>query len=376
MQSRGAYLFNLISLAIVAIQLSSYSSDTLTQAFEIYQGQLELSQPLTIRWFYASNNTTNLTPTASGDHLYLPLASGILISLNTSDGHIIWRTDIGGDLSSSPIADDRGVYVASEMSGLKVSSRANGALRALGREGGITLWMRTIPMPIQGSMVGNETNLYGGSSDGKVYAIKKQTGDIIWVMQHSASFNSQPTLSGSRLYIGSDDGSLFSLDQSSGRIVWRYRTRGSVHGRVAVFDGLVYFGSTDGYVYAVRETDGSLRWRRRTGASVQTVATTRTGLLALSFDNFVYSLSFGNGDSRWKRQLAGRIAAEPLTTADGALFTPLSSTIGVVLDLRDGRLINTLPIGEDNSITAAPIFTGKVLLITTRHGFIAFSRPA
>lgn len=364
-----------VCLLIMMANLCSVSASTFDQVIQQTDTPIALSLPLTERWLYPSNITTNLTPTADGLHLYLPLASGLLISLNADDGQLIWKTDIGGELSSSPAADGLGVYVASETGGQRLPTRANGALRALGREGGITLWMRTLPMPIQGGLIANEANIYGGSSDGRVYAIKKRTGDIVWVMQHSAPFASQPALIGSRLYIGSDDGSLFSLDQLTGKVVWRYRTRGAIRGKAIAVDGLVYFGSTDGYVYAVRETDGRLRWRRRTGASVQTVAYTQSGLLAVSLDNFVYCLSYGNGDRLWKRQLAGRIASEPLTTTDGALFTPLSSTTGVVLDLRDGRQINSLPIGEDNSITAAPVAAGKMLLITTRHGLIAFSRP-
>jgi outer membrane protein assembly factor BamB len=364
-----------VCLLIMAAELFSLSTYTSAQVIQKPENPIALSQPLTERWLYPSNITTNLTPTADGGHLYLPLASGLLISLNAADGQLIWKTDIGGELSSSPAADELGVYVASETGGRRLPSRANGALRALGSEGGITLWMRTIPMPIQGSLISNETNIYGGASDGRVYAVKKQTGDIVWVMQHSSPFASQPAIFGSRLYIGSDDGSLFSLDQATGKVFWRYRTRGAIHGKAVVVDGLVYFGSNDGYVYAIKETDGRLRWRRRTGASVQTVAYTQIGLLAVSLDNFVYCLSFRNGDRLWKHQLAGRIAAEPLTATDGALFTPLSSTTGVVLDLRDGKQINSLPIGEDNSITAAPVAAGKMLLITTRHGLIAFSRP-
>jgi outer membrane protein assembly factor BamB len=360
---------------IMATKMLSVSADTFDRVIQQPENLIALSQPLTEKWIYPSNITTNLTPTVDGMHLYLPLASGLLISLKADDGQLIWKTDIGGELSSSPTADELGVYVASETGGQRLPERANGALRALGREGGITLWMRTLPMPIQGRLITNETNIYGGSSDGRVYAIKKRTGDIVWVMQHSAPFASQPVIIGSRLYIGSDDGSLFSLDQLTGKVIWRYRTRSAIHGKAVAMDGLVYFGSTDGYVYAVRETDGRLRWRRRTGAGVQTVAYAQSGLLAVSLDNFVYCLSFGNGDRLWKRQLAGRIAAEPLTSSDGALFTPLSSTTGVVLDLRDGKQINSLPIGEDNSITAAPVAAGRMLLITTRHGLIAFSHP-
>jgi len=368
-------LRNLVCRILVLAQLLSLSASASSQTVQNVEEVLALSQPLTMRWTYPSDLTTNLTPTTDGERVYLPLASGLLLSLTAASGELVWKTEIGGELSSSPAADEHAVYVASESGGEKLSTRANGALRALGREGGITAWMRTLPMPIKGTLIENEENLYGGSSDGRVYAIKKRTGDVVWIMQHSAPFASHPTIFGSKLFIGSEDGSLYALDKKTGRVYWRYRSRGAIHGKAVVVDGVVYFGSNDGYVYALRESDGRLRWRRRTGASVQTVAEARAGVLAVSLDNFVYCLLFRNGDRLWKRQLAGRIAAEPLTAADGALFTALSTSTAVILDVRDGKQVNSLSLGAENSITAAPIVAGKVLLVTTRHGLIAFSHP-
>lgn len=338
--------------------------------------RIALSQPLVQKWSYPSDFTTNLKPATDGDRIYLPLTSGLLISLSALDGRLVWKTELGGQISSSPAADDSGVYVASQTAeDPKTNIHAKGALRALGREGGITLWMRTLPMPIRGALIANETILYGGSSDGRVYAVKKRTGDIVWTLQHSAPFASYPTIIGSRLYIGSEDGYLFSLDKNTGKVHWRYRTHGAIRGRVALFNDLVYFGSADGYIYAVRQADGQLRWRRRTGAGVQTVAESPDGLLVASFDNFAYSLSYNNGDSLWKRQLAGRVVTEPLVAADGVLFTPLSSPLAVVLDLKSGKKLNSLPIGEDNELTASPVVAGNLLFLTTTHGLFAFARP-
>lgn len=338
--------------------------------------QLALSQPLTIRWHYKSNNTINLTPAVNSAHIYMPLADGMLLALDVANGQLLWRAETGGELSASPVADERGVYIASEV--LRSPGKephAAGALRALGREGGITLWMRTLPLPLRGSLIMNQTTLFGGASDGRVYAVRKSNGEILWVVQHQFPFASHPVLSGSRLYLGSTAGVLFALDQATGKTIWRYQTRGAIKGRIAVSDGMVYFGSGDGYVYAVREIDGRLRWRTRTGAAVQTVALTPSGLLAASLDNYVYFLTFNKGGRIWKRQLAGRLAAEPLVAVDGVLFTPLSSDSGVVLDLRDGKLLNNIPIGEDNYTAASPVTVGELLLVTTRRGLVAFSRP-
>lgn len=363
----------LLLLAIAHAPQVNHSASLQTET----ASQAELSQPLTLRWEYVSADTVNLTPATDGERIYLPLSEGALVSLSASDGQLIWKMDIGGELSSSPVADERAVYVASEAR-LESSKtpQATGALRALGREGGITKWMRTLPMPIRGALATNETTLFGGASDGRVYAMRKRTGEVLWIAQFPTSFNSQPAAIGSRLYLGGVDGTLFALDQATGKTLWRYRTRGVISGRVAVAGDVVFFGSADGYVYAVNGSDGRLRWRTRTGAAVQTVAITSGGLLATSLDNFVYYLSLTRGNRLWKQQLAGRIPAQPLTATDGALFIPLSGDAGVVLSLRDGKQLNILPLGEDASIAASPIMAGKVIYITTRHGLLAFSRPA
>ncbi len=340
-------------------------------------GQIALSQPLTLRWQYSTEATVNLTPAADGQRVYLPLAAGTIVSLRAADGQMFWRTEIGGEFSASPAADERGVYIASETGVVQGKApQAAGALRALGRESGVTLWMHTLPFPLRGALAMNEQTLFGGSSDGRVYAVNKKTGEISWVRQFNTPFSSLPAVSKTNLLIGNDDGTLLCLDQATGKPLWRYRTRGPVRGRPSVSQGIVYFGSADGYVYAVDEASGQFRWRTRTGAGVQAVAVTDGGVLVASLDNFVYFLTLARGGRLWKKQLAGRIAAQPLAAADGALFTPLSGDTGVVLDLRDGKQLNSIPIGEDNNTAASPIVVKDVLFVTTRQGLLAFSRPA
>jgi hypothetical protein len=107
---------------------------------------------------------------------------------------------------------------------------------------------------------------------------------------------------------------------------------------------------------------------------VESVTLAGETLLVASLDNFVYGFSLG-GKRLWKKQLGGRISAQPLTAADGALFTPLSSVAGVVLGLPDGKQINSLPTGEEITTSAAPIAVGDAVLLTTEHGLLAFARP-
>jgi outer membrane protein assembly factor BamB len=343
------------------------------------KGLLTFSSPLIIRWQFDSKNTTSLSPASNEGRLYLPLASGEIVSLDTTNGQLLWKTEIGGDISASPIADERGVYLASRSDAPSAAGqvlRSTGAIRALSQNTGITLWMRTLHFPLQGRLVSSATRLFGGSADGRVYAFDKATGDILWMFQHTSAFSSYPTLRDGRIYIGSEEGTLLALDEASGATLWRYRTRSSLRGTVAVADKIIYFGSTDGYVYAFSEIRGRLIWRRRTGAAVQAVVLTDSGIVVTSLDNFVYLLSPRRGELIWKRQLAGRIAAVPLIDARSALFAPLGGDACVVLSLRDGKQLNTLPVGEEGNTGATPLVADNLLLIPTRRGLTAFAPSA
>ena len=337
--------------------------------------RIALSLPLTVRWRYESNLTLNLTPAFDEQRIYLPLAGGTIVSLKASDGQLYWRSEMGGELSASPVADDHGVYVASETGKSEAGiRRATGTLRALGREGGVTQWMRTLAKPLRGSLTLNNGRLFAAGTDGKVYAFDSRTGEGRWFFDYVASFNCRPVVSKSRVYVGSEDGTLLALDENKGSLLWRYRTKGPVRGPVAIANETVYFGSGDGYVYAVSSVTGQLLWRKRTGAGVEAVARVEDSLLVASLDNFVYLFSL-NGARLWKRQLPGRISSQPLTAPDGALFTPLSSSAGVVLGLHDGRQVNSLPTGEEITTSASPIAVGDAVLLTTEHGLLAFFQP-
>jgi outer membrane protein assembly factor BamB len=336
---------------------------------------ISLNQPLTLSWRYDTSSTVNLTPAFDNERVYLPLAGGVIVSLQAANGQLNWRAEMGGELSAAPVADNHMVYVASETGKPEAGvRRATGALRALGREGGVTQWMRTFEMPLRGALTLANGKLFGASGSGRVYSFDSKTGAVRWFHDYGAPFNAQPVVSGSRVYVGSEDGSLLAFDEANGKLLWYYKTKGPVRGPVANGAGHVYFGSDDGYVYAVNAANGRLEWRSRMGAGVQAVVKVGDELIVASLDNFVYKFSMA-GTRLWKRQMPGRISSQPLMTREEALFTPLSGSAGVVLELRDGRQVNTLPVGEEISNLASPIAVADTVLLTTESGLLAFMRP-
>ena len=368
-----ASMFGVVLLTQIAVGFAQTNSHPDAESTSSHR--VDLLQPLTLSWRYDSNLTLNLTPASDDERVYLPLAGGTIVSLMAANGQLNWRSEMGGELSASPVADQRAVYVASETGKPESGARrATGALRALGREGGVTQWMRTLAMPLRGALTLGNGKLFAGSSDGKIYAFDSSNGEARWSYDYGEPFNSQPVVSGSRVYIGSEDGNLLALDEGTGKLLWHYRTKGAVRGPVANGSDIVYFGSGDGYVYAVNATSGRLLWRKRTGAGVQAVVRAGGELLVASLDNFVYKFSLA-GARLWKRRLPGRISSQPLVTHEAALSMPLSSYAAVVLELRDGRQVNLLPVGEEITTSASPIAVGEVVLLTTEHGLLAFAQP-
>src|SRR5689334_24483684 len=140
MKVRIIQLLCVVSLACASV-ISADKPDT----------EALLAQPLTVRWRYESNVTLNLTPAFDNERIYLPLAGGTIVALKASDGQLFWRSDMGGELSASPVADDSAIYVASEITTPQGEPKgSSGALRALGREGGVTQWMTPLVKPLRG----------------------------------------------------------------------------------------------------------------------------------------------------------------------------------------------------------------------------------
>jgi outer membrane protein assembly factor BamB len=233
-----------------------------------------------------------------------------------------------------------------------------------------------LPSPARGVINLNAQNLFVTSSDGRLYALRKETGEIRWIKYNSSPFSTINLVDGQTLYASDTYGDILSIELENGKTLWRYRTRKPLGVPVAVYKNMIYAGTADGFVYAIDRTTGRLRWRVRAGAAIQAVLAGEKWVLATSLDNFVYCLSPQNGAKAWKRQLAGRVKAPPLVLNNQVLLAPLVGDECVVLNLEDGKKVNSIYVGEDNNTEAAPLLTTDALLLTTREGLMALTNTA
>ena len=338
--------------------------------------QLSFSKPLVFKWQYETREIIDLTPEIHGDFIFVPLSKGNLLSLRLQEGNLVWKSEIGGEVTASPLADGRSVYVASgeeQVEGRAATTASEGAVRALGYLSGVTNWLSKLPRPIVGTLAANEHSVFGFSQEGHVYAIRKADGQLLWVRKYDRAFTSAPLVNNDRLYLGSVDGTLYALDVNTGAVIWRYKTGGAISSNIALSGRTICVGSADYHAYGLSSNDGRLLWRYRTGGRVQSLASTPRGFLITSLDNFVYLISPLRGNRIWKRLLMGRVAAPPVTTLEGALFAPLAGEECVVLELKSGRRLNSVYVGDGNNTSAAPLISGHILLLTTRKGLYALT---
>ena len=224
--------------------------------------------------------------------------------------------------------------------------------------------MKTLPSALRSGIASGSSAIFAAASNGIVYGFEKRSGLILWIHQHNEAFDEQPVVSGNHVYLGSSNGTLLAFDQSTGQVVWHYRAHAAIKS-VAIANDIAYFGSSDGYVYALREHRSKLIWKRRTGASVQSVTIVDNGLLASSLRE------------------AGLAASEP-TSAVVSVRAPSPESavewadrcraagVWVGCFLKDGKPVNALTIGEENTNSAGPISAHNLVLLVTPHALLAF----
>lgn len=337
---------------------------------------LPLTTPLIVKWSYFSDHLTEIAPTGDIENIYVPLLPNTLVSLGSDDGLLRWKADVGGDISVSPVVDTQRVYIISESHDLGDGNKKTfGVVRAISRASGVTLWLKEFARPLSRGLTAGTLSLFACLDDGRFYSIDKLTGETRWMIQLPHAPVADPILEDEKLYSLTLDGYLIAINQRTGNVLQRYRTGTISRLQLSVGRGTLYYGTEEGYMFALGERRGSLTllWRRRVGAGLQNIVATPDGVLVTAQDNFVLFLESRHGKRLWKRQMPARLAVPPSVDNESALFAPIGEETCVALSLRDGRVINSLPIGKDNSVVASPLLLGDRVFIPTRKGILAFA---
>ena len=82
-----------------------------------------------------------------------------------------------------------------------------------------------------------------------MHALDAATGKETWSFATRARVDSSPVVAGSQVYVGSSDGRLYVLDFATGQKRWEFDTGAAITASPAIAAGRVVVGTQDGVLY-------------------------------------------------------------------------------------------------------------------------------
>lgn len=98
----------------------------------------------------------------------------------------------------------------------------------------------------------NDTTVFSGCNDGKLYTFDKVTGKKGWTFETGDKVQSSPSVANGAVYFGSWDGNLYAVDAASGELLWKQPLGGRIISSPWPGDGAIYVGCDNGSVYALK----------------------------------------------------------------------------------------------------------------------------
>lgn len=340
-------------------------------------GAAAWAAPGEVAWQFAAGNEIFSSPCVDGQgNLYFGSLDNRVYSLD-EDGNERWSFSTGDWVESSPALspDESAIYVGSW----------DNKVYALRASDGAKLWdFETLSLVFASPAVAQNGTVYVGGSDGILYALNSD-GSLRWEALIGGELDSSPVIDADgNIYVASTTGDLFGYD-SQGQVLWQFsvpdeagalgRDKGLRASPMLKGDGRLYMGCQNHFLYALDLSNGQVAWKFETGGIIESpaVAGIDGSILFSSRDGYVYALD-GDGNLLWRTWVGANYYSSPVVDEIGRIY------VGSTSDGATGRL-NWLTAwgGEidsfavDGFIDSSPAIDGDGVLYfgTTQGTFYA-----
>ena len=289
------------------------------------------------------------------------------VSCLDAGGRTIWSTPVGPN-DAAPRVDLKRVYIGTEA----------GALVALDRKTGKTLWTFETKNAIHSAPAVHGPAVFVESCDGGVYAVEAASGTMLWkfVRPDGSLGYADPIPVGDTALFVCGETTVYRLDPLSGSLVWKSPLMGKALATPARVEGKLIVGGDGCGLSALSEDDGKRLWRfPATGKSTDWygVPLLRDGIVYVgTVRGLVYAIDASTGRRIWATALDGEALARPtLDPARGAVWVALTGAAPgapslVSLDSRTGKKRFELKLGD---IAASPAIVGDRLYVGSLGGY-------
>jgi outer membrane protein assembly factor BamB len=246
------------------------------------------------------------SPTIAFGQLFVMTQDNQLISLNISDGSLVW--DESGSNTQSGVF---GVAAPAAGQGTIVAGYSSGELTAYRYENGRVLWSDALARTNISTTVGSITDIdadpiidsgrvYALGQGGRMAAYELVTGQRIWELNLAGI--STPAIAGEWVFTLTDDARLLAIARSSGRVRWitqlkAYKDEKDKKGPIfwtgpVLAGGNLWVASSRGEVWKVSAGEGSASLFADLGQPIS--------LAPVVADGYLYVLDDGGTIHAWK----------------------------------------------------------------------------
>ena len=326
----------------------------------------ELRPPFRIAQVIRGEGLIEMPPAVAQGRVVFGTHDGSVIAARTSDGAVMWSTELHGCIASSPAVREGIVYIGwAGPAPCGKRKDGTGGVVALGLQTGRIIWrfgagnVESSPAVVADRLF---FSAFLNRTESRVYSMKLGPGrHIAWSYALPTKVASSPALLGRRLYVSAYDRSVYSFDGWTGRLRWqtsafaddpetrvllnlrslvrrRSWSEGGYYATPAVTYGRLYVGVIDGVFSAFDAYTGEHRWSRRLSGSIYGSAAlwNETAYVGTTSGTF-YALSALTGRTRWQVQLGGKILGSP-TVTNGRVYVATTSRETFALDATTGAI--------------------------------------
>jgi outer membrane protein assembly factor BamB len=237
---------------------------------------------------------------------------------------------------------------------------------------GLTDWQLNFTSDSTVTLDIHQNKIFLITKNGTINSIKTSGAVEILNKNLAAIISSTPIFLADKIYIGTEDNSILIVSTGKTEIAAKISTIQSPVSALVAAEGKLFWGERKGFVNFFDTDTKSLIWSVRYGGEISSLTIVANGVLVTSFDNFVYFTSLQKGKQIWRRRLAGRILAKPLIVGNFAVIVTNVNNNAVILDLRDGKIVNQISLADLGFILSKPSVLENSLVFSTNKGIFSF----
>lgn len=333
-------------------------------------------------WKFNAGAAVRSTPVADEKNMYVGTEKGEFICIEQATGKQVWKFDAASPIHSSPAIKDGLVFFSDSRQTLYALSTSSGEIKWKTSLGENKMYDWKFDFFWSSPTIADD-HIYIGSGDGNLYAVESASGKVTWKFPATTHIRCSPAVFYNKVFFGDMNGEFYALDSKTGKQLWNYKANGTKFindsfgydrkGIVAapvVINNKIIFGARDGFMYNLDAETGKANWifDYQITWVLSTVATDEKTVYAGTSDGkFVNAIDIESGKELW-RTSTSLVWSSPLIVNDKIYVGGYDGFL-YCLDKKTGRRYNT-PLHTSGRLQSSPILSGNHIFAASDDGYV------